>query len=232
MYRIGEFSVISRVSIKMLRHYDEIDLFKPAHVDRFTGYRVYTLDQLPRLHRIMALKAMGFSLHEIRKLVGQPLSVDDLRAQAKAKHAELLDELHTTQAKLAHLQTWIRRIELENAMPDYEIILKPLTDLPPPIPPPGEVMVQQPFPGVGGLERDILLSQDAPVQADTFACTVHHGTLDDLVQAYRALDGWIQAHHYRIAGIPQEITLQSEANGQVVIEIRMPISTGENALPP
>jgi hypothetical protein len=44
MLKIGEFSKLSRVSIRMLRHYDDIGLLKPAEVDRFTGYRYYSPD--------------------------------------------------------------------------------------------------------------------------------------------------------------------------------------------
>ena len=56
MIKIGEFSKLSLVSIKALRYYDEMDLLKPIEVDRFTGYRYYSASQLPRLHRILALK--------------------------------------------------------------------------------------------------------------------------------------------------------------------------------
>ena len=42
MLKIGEFSKLSRVSVRMLRHYDEIGLLKPAETDRFTDYRYYT----------------------------------------------------------------------------------------------------------------------------------------------------------------------------------------------
>jgi len=45
MFKIGDFSRISQVSVKTLRYYDEIGLLKPAHVDRFTGYRYYSVDQ-------------------------------------------------------------------------------------------------------------------------------------------------------------------------------------------
>ncbi|NBH81077.1 MerR family DNA-binding transcriptional regulator [Clostridiaceae bacterium] len=41
MLKIGEFSVLSQISIHMLRHYDEIGLLIPEHVDDFTGYRYY-----------------------------------------------------------------------------------------------------------------------------------------------------------------------------------------------
>ena len=51
MIRIGDFSKLSRVSVKTLRFYDEMGLLKPVEVDRFSGYRHYTPEQLPRLHR-------------------------------------------------------------------------------------------------------------------------------------------------------------------------------------
>ena len=65
MFKIGEFSKLSRVSVKALRHYDDMGLLRPAQVDRFTSYRYYALEQLPRLHRILGLKELGFSLEQI-----------------------------------------------------------------------------------------------------------------------------------------------------------------------
>ena len=46
MLKIGDFSKLSRVSIRMLRHYDDIGLLKPAEIDEFTGYRYYHEQQL------------------------------------------------------------------------------------------------------------------------------------------------------------------------------------------
>ena len=69
MLKIGEFSKLSRVSVRMLRHYDEIGLLKPAEIDRFTDYRYYREDQLPTMCRITALKDMGFSLADIVKIL-------------------------------------------------------------------------------------------------------------------------------------------------------------------
>ncbi len=56
MFKIGDFSRLSQVTVKALRYYDELGLLKPTHVDRFTGYRYYSATQLPRLNRILALK--------------------------------------------------------------------------------------------------------------------------------------------------------------------------------
>ena len=65
LLKIGEFSQLSQVTIKTLHHYDAIGLLKPAYIDPASGYRYYSLDQLPRLHRIIALKDMGLSLEQI-----------------------------------------------------------------------------------------------------------------------------------------------------------------------
>ena len=56
MLTIGEFAYLCQVTVETLRHYDRVRLLKPAHLDKFTGYRYYSLDQLPRLNRILALK--------------------------------------------------------------------------------------------------------------------------------------------------------------------------------
>jgi DNA-binding transcriptional MerR regulator len=44
MFKIGEFSKLTQVSIRMLRYYDEMDVFKPLIVDESTGYRMYSVD--------------------------------------------------------------------------------------------------------------------------------------------------------------------------------------------
>mgnify|MGYP003431227335 CR=1 FL=1 len=66
MFRIGEFSRIARVSARLLRFYDEIGLLTPAHADPQTGYRYYTVTQLPQLNRILVLKDLGFDLDQVR----------------------------------------------------------------------------------------------------------------------------------------------------------------------
>jgi DNA-binding transcriptional MerR regulator len=54
MYGIGTVARLAQVSVRTLRHYHELGILKPAHVDLFTGYRHYTPDQMLRLHRILA----------------------------------------------------------------------------------------------------------------------------------------------------------------------------------
>ena len=65
MFRIGEFSKLTQVSVRMLRYYDEAGLLKPAEVDRWTGHRLYSANQIPRLDRIRYLRDSGFQVSEI-----------------------------------------------------------------------------------------------------------------------------------------------------------------------
>ena len=67
LYKIGDFSDKCGVSVKTLRYYDEIDLFKPIEIDLFTGYRYYSDEQLEDLNIILKLKEASFSLEEIKE---------------------------------------------------------------------------------------------------------------------------------------------------------------------
>ena len=65
MFKIGEFSKLTQVSIRMLRYYDEAGLLKPASTDPWTGYRMYSADQIPTLNKIIYLRDSGFQISEI-----------------------------------------------------------------------------------------------------------------------------------------------------------------------
>lgn len=69
MFKIGDFSKLSQISIKALRLYDQMGLLKPIHIDPDTGYRYYSASQLPRINRILAFKDLGFSLEQITSLL-------------------------------------------------------------------------------------------------------------------------------------------------------------------
>jgi len=69
MLKIGDFSKLSRISIRMLRHYDEIGLLMPENVAEYTGYRYYSESLLLQANRIHCLKDMGFSLSLISEIL-------------------------------------------------------------------------------------------------------------------------------------------------------------------
>jgi len=124
MLRIGDFSRLSQVTVKALRHYDEIGLFKPVHVDEWTDYRYYAVDQLPRLHRILALKDLGFSLDEIARLLNEGLPAAELRGMLRMKQSEQQGRVAEEQLRLARVEARVRHIEMENNMPEYEMVIK------------------------------------------------------------------------------------------------------------
>lgn len=67
-FKIGEFSKLCQVTVKTLRHYEEIGLLTPIEVDEWTGYRYYNTSQLRQMSRIVYFKQLGFRLEEITEL--------------------------------------------------------------------------------------------------------------------------------------------------------------------
>jgi DNA-binding transcriptional MerR regulator len=124
MIRIGDFSKLSRVSVKTLRFYDEMGLLKPVEVDRFTGYRYYEFDQLARLYRILALKDLGFSLEEIGHLLEGDLPTEQMRGMLKLRQAEIRQRVEEEAERLERVDLWLREIEQENSVSKYNVVIK------------------------------------------------------------------------------------------------------------
>lgn len=124
MFRIGEFSKMSKTTIKALRYYDETDLLKPEHIDPITGYRFYTTQQLLQLHRIQSYRQIGFSIHEIRLLLQQ----DECPVQLlQHRYDELVSELSDRQDQLSRL-TFLLQHQEEDFIMNYTATIKELPD--------------------------------------------------------------------------------------------------------
>lgn len=90
--KIGEFSRLGRVTVRALRHYEEIGLLKPSIIDRDTGYRYYAVSQLQKIQSITTLKGLGYSLEEILDLWEDEThfpSVKSLEEKIRTCEAEL-----------------------------------------------------------------------------------------------------------------------------------------------
>ena len=86
MFKIGEFSKLTQVTVRMLRHYDQTGLLKPAQIDPMTGYRMYSVEQIPVLNKIIYLRDSGFQVSEIKEA---------LHAENPTSLTELLDKKYT-----------------------------------------------------------------------------------------------------------------------------------------
>src|SRR5215469_692045 len=128
MYGIGLVARLAQVSVRTLRHYDDLGLLKPSHVDPFTGYRHYTPEQVLRLHRILVLRDLGVPLAQIGRLIDDDVTVEQLRgilrlrqAEARARLAAQTEQLKRVEIRLAQLQ--------EASVADYDVIVKRLEPL-------------------------------------------------------------------------------------------------------
>lgn len=124
MIKIGDFSKLTHVTVKALRHYARLGLLRPAWTDRFTGYRYYTLSQIPRLNRILALKELGFSLDQIKPMLDSELPIEQLRALLRQKQAELMEHLQTEQQRLHQVEARLQGIEHSAGGLDQPIAVK------------------------------------------------------------------------------------------------------------
>ena len=125
MFKIGDFSKLSQVSVKTLRYYDEIGLLRPSEIDRFTGYRYYTASQLSRLNRILLLKDLGLSLDQIGRLLGSDLPPAQLRGMLKLRQAEIERSIEEEEARLTRVAALLTHIEQENVnMSKYDVVIK------------------------------------------------------------------------------------------------------------
>jgi DNA-binding transcriptional MerR regulator len=129
MLSIGDFARHGRVSVRMLRHYDAIALLRPAYVDQMTGYRSYDAGQLSRLNRIVALKDLGFTLQQVRSILDDEVSVEELRGMLRLREAELQSQIAVDTARLARVEARLRTIEKEGAMPADEVQIKRIPDV-------------------------------------------------------------------------------------------------------
>lgn len=113
-FKIGEFSKLCQVTVKTLRHYEQIGLLCPFEVDEWTGYRYYDTTQLRRMARIAYLKRLGFRLEDIAELLEQSGNYLD---------SELI------KSKIEHCNSEIDRLqwcltELENTLHKQEKIME------------------------------------------------------------------------------------------------------------
>ena len=103
LLRIGEFSKLTGVSIRTLRYYDDIDLFKPSEIDLFTNYRYYSEEQIEDLELIHKLKSVGFSLEEIKQNWNN--FTNEIMIQKKKELQEKLDDINQSIKEIDYLRS-------------------------------------------------------------------------------------------------------------------------------
>lgn len=129
MLKIRDFAKLAEVSMTTLRYYDEIGLLKPVHVDPETGYRFYTMDQLPQLHRILAFKELGLELTQIVEILDEGVSPEALQGMLRLRQAQIQQRVQAEQEQLVRIEARLRSLEQGSCMPVYEVVLKPVKSI-------------------------------------------------------------------------------------------------------
>lgn len=96
MLKIGDFSKLSQISIRMLRYYDELDILKPSYLDQTTGYRFYTVEQLEIAGLLQKLRILGFSSKAMKKIL-EDRSIGNIKYYFEERKQQLSKELQNLQ---------------------------------------------------------------------------------------------------------------------------------------
>lgn len=124
MFTVGEFSRLAQVSKRSLRFYDEIGLLIPAHVDPSTGYRFYSAAQMTDLNRILALKELGLSLDQIRQIMRDKVSTDELQGMLLLKKAEIERELQEELQRIRRIESRLQSVRDAEANRPLNVVIK------------------------------------------------------------------------------------------------------------
>ena len=127
MLRIGEFSKLSRISIRMLRYYDEMGLLVPETIDPFTGYRYYSETQLFTAGRINALKDMGFKLCDAAELLKRWEDRETLERCLWDQRETARLQAEEAARRLRLLDTAIERLRKDEPM-KYDVTVKTIPE--------------------------------------------------------------------------------------------------------
>lgn len=93
MYKIGEFSRITELTVKALRHYHEEGLLAPFEIDSLTSYRYYNIDQIGQAKKIKLLRDCNFSIKEVKEIINHSEDLEDLPFYLDEKITSILKDV-------------------------------------------------------------------------------------------------------------------------------------------
>jgi DNA-binding transcriptional MerR regulator len=120
LYKIGQFSMINKVSKRMLRYYDEKDLLKPRK-NAENGYRYYTNDDIKIINIIKLLRKYSFSTDDIRNIL--KMNSEDIKIAFQNKIYELNEKSAEYFDVAQELKNYIECISTKNIINTYDVFL-------------------------------------------------------------------------------------------------------------
>lgn len=123
MFKIGEFSKLTQVTVRMLRYYDETGLLKPAKIDSLTGYRMYSSEQILLLNKIIYLRDSGFNVAEIAVILNND-NDSFIIEQLNKKYIEIEDSISALETKLKKIKVAKEELFTDKNEMHYNVLIK------------------------------------------------------------------------------------------------------------
>lgn len=111
MYKIGDFSKMSKVTVKALRYYEKEKIIIPAYIDENSGYRYYESNQLVDISKIIFLKQIGLSISDIKKIVTDNIDIKEVLINKKE---ELNRNINLYNYQLSQINYILEEKNMEN----------------------------------------------------------------------------------------------------------------------
>ena len=126
MLKIGDFSRMSKVTVKALRYYEKEGLLTPKYVDENNGYRYYETSQLIEISRIIYLKQIGLTIAEIKQIIIKHESLESLLKTKKEELKNAIFEYNNKLSKINYLlkENTMKEEIFEKIIPEYYVYYK------------------------------------------------------------------------------------------------------------
>ncbi|WP_234121534.1 MerR family transcriptional regulator [Clostridium hydrogenum] len=124
MYKIGEFSKITGLTVKTLRYYDEENIIKPSYRNEENGYRYYSQDDFKKSQLICVLRNFEFSIAEIKDVIENFQNEDDLSYFLEEKKKIIEEKMRREKELLKNIDLYIKPEGKEVNWMNYKVEIK------------------------------------------------------------------------------------------------------------
>lgn len=129
MYKIGEFSKITKLSVKTLRYYDNEKILTPSFRNEENGYRYYNEEDFKKAEMIMLLRELDFSISEVKDVISLSDGEDDLSYIFEEKKAMVKKKIAQQEELLKKLSFYTNMNPMEKDSRDYKIETKSISEV-------------------------------------------------------------------------------------------------------
>ncbi|MGG5371689.1 MerR family transcriptional regulator [Enterococcus sp. AZ196] len=126
--KIGDFSKLTKVSVRMLRYYDKEDVLKPQKIDNENGHRSYSITQVPTLQKVIMLRDLNFGINEIKEIIthwDKETLLNHMKERLQTTY-QIIDEEQDRALKIQQAMEHIQKNETDR---HYSVVIKSIPEL-------------------------------------------------------------------------------------------------------